>query len=81
MSLFRGWAGLQKSLPGAKYFSSEWSFAQFRVPPLLSICAFGAEPSTILGSYPLPPLSHFRALLFACVRVFFCARVLRSTLN
>jgi hypothetical protein len=26
-----------------KYFSSEWSFAQFRVPEQRSIVAFGAE--------------------------------------
>lgn len=32
-----------------KYFSSEWSFAQFRVPDTRSIVAFGAEPYTIIG--------------------------------
>ena len=33
-----------------KYFSSEWSFAQFRVPDTRSLCAFGAEPNTIIGT-------------------------------
>lgn len=32
-----------------KYFSSEWSFAQFRVPDTRSICSFGQEPNTIIG--------------------------------
>jgi WD repeat-containing protein 45 len=32
-----------------KYFSSEWSFAQFRVPETRTICAFGAEKNTIVG--------------------------------
>jgi hypothetical protein len=31
-----------------KYFSSEWSFAQFRVPETHSICAFGAKRNTLL---------------------------------
>lgn len=31
-----------------KYFSSEWSFAQFRVPETRTICAFGAEKNTIV---------------------------------
>jgi WD40 repeat protein len=31
-----------------KYFSSEWSFAQFRVPETRTICAFGAEKNTII---------------------------------
>jgi hypothetical protein len=32
-----------------KYFSSEWSFAQFRVPETRTICAFGTEKNTIVG--------------------------------
>jgi hypothetical protein len=39
--------GVQRMLP--KYFSSEWSFAQFRVPATLSICAFSTEPNIIMG--------------------------------
>ncbi|KAK1930903.1 Autophagy-related protein 18d [Phytophthora citrophthora] len=31
-----------------KYFSSEWSFAQFRVPETRTICAFGTEKNTIV---------------------------------
>ncbi|TDH65381.1 hypothetical protein CCR75_002034 [Bremia lactucae] len=33
-----------------KYFSSEWSFAQFRVPETRTICAFGTEKNTIVGA-------------------------------
>jgi len=33
-----------------KYFSSEWSYAQFRVPDTRSIVAFGSEPNTIIGT-------------------------------
>lgn len=33
-----------------KYFSSEWSFAQFRVPDTRSVVSFGAEPHTIIGA-------------------------------
>jgi len=32
------------------YFKSEWSFAQFRIPDLKSICAFGPN-NTIIGNY------------------------------
>lgn len=31
-----------------KYFSSEWSFAQFRVPETRTICAFGNDKNTIV---------------------------------
>jgi len=31
-----------------KYFSSEWSFAQFRVPDVRTIVAFGTDESTII---------------------------------
>eukprot|EP00163_Fabomonas_tropica_P003367 TRINITY_DN1286_c0_g1_i1.p1 TRINITY_DN1286_c0_g1~~TRINITY_DN1286_c0_g1_i1.p1 ORF type:complete len:296 (-),score=48.03 TRINITY_DN1286_c0_g1_i1:75-962(-) len=31
-----------------KYFSSEWSFAQFRVQDVKTICAFGAEKNSIV---------------------------------
>jgi len=31
-----------------KYFSSEWSFAQFRVPETRTICAFGQEKNTLI---------------------------------
>jgi WD repeat-containing protein 45 len=31
-----------------KYFSSEWSFAQFHAPVSMSVCAFGSEKNTIV---------------------------------
>lgn len=39
-----------------KYFSSEWSFAHFRIPDVRTMCAFGQEKNTIIavcadGSY------------------------------
>ena len=35
------WDKMTKIIPLPKYFKSEWSFAQFRIPDLKSICAFG----------------------------------------
>jgi len=32
-----------------KYFSSEWSFAQFRIPQVQTICAFGAEKGVLVA--------------------------------
>ncbi len=32
-----------------KYFSSEWSFAQFRVPEARTIVSFGADKNSIIG--------------------------------
>jgi WD40 repeat protein len=40
------WDKMTKILP-IKYFKSEWSFAQFRIPDLRSICAFGPNNSII----------------------------------
>jgi hypothetical protein len=37
-----------------KYFSSEWSYAQFRVGDSRCICAFGHEPGTIIGTACFP---------------------------
>lgn len=31
-----------------KYFSSEWSFAQYRIPEVRSIVAFGSEPNSLI---------------------------------
>jgi WD40 repeat protein len=31
-----------------KYFSSEWSFAQFKGPDVPSVCAFGSKPNSII---------------------------------
>ncbi len=41
---------ISKLLPLPKYFSSEWSFAQFRIPDLKSICTFGPENTLIVIS-------------------------------
>jgi len=49
---------MKKILP--KYFDSEWSFAQFRVPDSKTICAFGQDNSLIVisteGNYYLAEL-------------------------
>jgi hypothetical protein len=47
---------MKKILP--KYFDSEWSFAQFRVPDSKALCAFSEDGSTLIavttdGSYYL----------------------------
>ena len=34
-----------------KYFSSEWSFAQFRISDVRSIVAFGTEKNSIIGTF------------------------------
>jgi hypothetical protein len=56
-SLFKG------VLP--KYFSSEWSFAHFRVPDLHTIVAFGQDKHSVIGSHNSSP-SPLRLHLFAC---------------
>jgi hypothetical protein len=47
---------MKKILP--KYFDSEWSYAQFRVPDSKALCAFSEDGSTLIavttdGSYYL----------------------------
>jgi hypothetical protein len=42
------WDKMTKIIPLPKYFKSEWSFAQFKIPDLRSICAFGPN-NTIVG--------------------------------
>lgn len=47
---------MKKLLP--KYFDSEWSFAQFRIPDSKALCAFSEDGSTLIavttdGSYYL----------------------------
>lgn len=49
------------------YFSSEWSFAHFRVPDAQSIVAFGATEHSIIGE--LSFLS-FSLLTIVCVHFF-----------
>jgi hypothetical protein len=50
LSFFRGF------LP--KYFSSEWSCAQFRVGEVKTLCAFGSEPYTIIGEFAPAPCAR-----------------------
>lgn len=40
-----------------KYFSSEWSFAQYRVKEGRSIVAFGQEPHTVISAFALVVVS------------------------
>jgi hypothetical protein len=40
---FRGFPKLSLT-----YFQSEWSYAQFRVPEMKTLCAFGSEPNTLV---------------------------------
>ena len=40
---------MKKILP--KYFDSEWSFAQFRVPDIHTLCAFANENTLVGKSY------------------------------
>jgi len=40
----------KKILPLPKYFNSEWSFSQFRIPDLKSICSFGPNNKIIAVS-------------------------------
>jgi hypothetical protein len=44
-----------------KYFSSEWSFAHFRVPDLHTIVAFGQDKNSIIGM-PRPRPDHHQQL-------------------
>jgi hypothetical protein len=41
------WDKMTKIIPLPKYFKSEWSFAQFRIPDSKAICAFGSNNSII----------------------------------
>jgi WD40 repeat protein len=46
------WDKMTKIIPLPKYFKSEWSFAQFRIPDIKSICAFGPN-NTVIGKIKL----------------------------
>jgi WD40 repeat protein len=52
-----------------KYFSSEWSFAQFRVPETRCIVSFGQENHTIISAYS-PSICILRHLLLRQVSFF-----------
>jgi hypothetical protein len=39
---------MKRLLP--KYFSSEWSYAQFRVPDVRTLVAFGSDKNSIIGA-------------------------------
>lgn len=47
-----------------KYFSSEWSFAQFRVPDVRTIVAFGQEPANSI-------IGNWRSLVWCVVYLMF----------
>lgn len=56
-----------------KYFSSAWSFAQFKVAAdCRCICAFGGEKNTVIGTSLLITLAIFASAreLFAHWRIF-----------
>ena len=45
----RSFLSVFKSIIPIKYLKSEWSFNQFRIPELKSICLFGRAKNTIFG--------------------------------
>ena len=56
------------------YFKSEWSFAQFRIPDLKSICAFGPN-NTIIGIYIILFCIFFS---LASLKLYIDSHVLRN---
>jgi hypothetical protein len=60
-----------------KYFSSEWSFAQFRVPETRALVAFGQEPHTIVGASAASPLAAGLALPPSCCKLHVGVGLLR----